>query len=106
VNSSDLDALQPMALIRATEVLTDVLLEAQRRLAEQAAMAAHVREPEPTTKTNPAPYVDLTPYAGMDDRDVLLALGASQSDVRYYMKALQRHRQADSLHAARGEHRC
>jgi hypothetical protein len=87
-------------------VLTELVHDAQRRLAEEAVVAATAREMPAKRKPDPPRYVDLTPYDGMDDRDVLLALGARKSDISYYRKTLERHRRADTLHASRGENRC
>ena len=106
MQTPQVDPVQPQALRHAAEVLGEILHAAQRRLAAEAATAAHAREPEPKSKPDPPDYVDLTPYEGMNDRDVLLALGVRKGDVRYYKDALERQRRAESLHAARGEERC
>ena len=95
------------ALRRASEILNDVLHSAQRRLAERAvASATAANRSGRKARPQPIPFVDLTPYEGMADRDVLLALGARKGETSYYKKALQRERTDNRCpHPSEGE-RC
>jgi excisionase family DNA binding protein len=80
------------ALRRAADVLTTVLHDAQRRLAEEAVAQAERTETPKPRRPDPVPFVELTPYEGMPDKDVLLALGAPKVGFSYYKSALQRER--------------
>lgn len=78
---------------RAAEVLGEVLHEAQRRLALEAAARNTVEAPARRAKQPPTPFVDLTPYEGMSDRDVVKALGVTRREhVGYFARAVQRER--------------
>jgi hypothetical protein len=98
---------EPAALRRAAEVLSAVLHDAQRRLAEEAVASASAKDDTRPAKPDPKPYVDLTPYEGMPDADVLRALGArGRDEISYYKRALQRERSSDVLRSVRNEDRC
>jgi hypothetical protein len=82
------------ALRRASELLAEALHDAQRRLAAEAALAAKVSERQgKKARRQPVAYVDLAPYEGMPDKDVLLALGSRKDMLSYYKRALQLERE-------------
>ena len=84
---------QTLALRRASELLAEVLRDAQRRLAlEAASVAAPPVKRGRQVRAQPMPYVDLSVYDGMADRDVLIALGARKDEVKRYKAALQHER--------------
>jgi hypothetical protein len=84
-----------------------VLHDVQRRLAEEAVVvSASAEDGGRKKRSGPSPFVDLAPYEGMPDRQVLLALGARPGQVSYYKKALQRERNGAVLVHVNGEERC
>lgn len=71
-----------------------MLHDTQRRLAAEAVLAAKAPEQHGRKeRRQPVAYVDLSPYDGMADKDVLLALGARKGTLSYYKPALQLERE-------------
>lgn len=97
----------PEALRSAAEVLSAVLHDAQRKLAGEAAAVSRERDAEIPPKPTPAPFVDLTPYLGMPDVDVLRALGArNRNEISYHKKFLRQELQSGSFRAVPDAERC
>ncbi len=68
-----------------SELLGEVVRDAQQRLAEQQLAASEKANPSRKRRAAPPPYVDLTPYLGMKDADIVRALG-QKSDVSHYTR--------------------
>lgn len=97
---------QPAGFRLMSELLHEVVDDAQRRLLERELEAQEKANPDRKRKPRPAAYVDLTQYEGMKDNDVVRALGGTGA-VSYYVKFVkaERHsRMRDTL--PDGRRRC
>lgn len=72
---------EPAELRLMSDLLHEVLDGVQVRLAQRAVTAVDPNPPRVRRKT-PKRFVDLTPYVGMDPRQILLALGCLREDIK------------------------
>lgn len=99
--------LAPADLRELTELLGQVVADAQSRLAERALQAAdRGAKIARGTVRRPQPFVDLTPYAGMTDRQVARALGVHPDDVSLELRAIRDERTGVNDLRLQGKPRC